>query len=142
MNKSLKELMATYITASDIDLIKIYFKVNDLLEEGIELLTDLNKELTIKLKRKNRLQDEWHTYINVVLYNDIDSKLKGELYNLVYILTFIRELNKEENEKLKNIFKHNKITMCPNWILYYLGIYKGDQAKEMLENVRKVRDDL
>lgn len=142
MNKSLKEIMATHITASDIDLIKIYLKENNLLEQGIELLNDLNKELAIKLKRKNSLQNEWQTYVNVVLHNDLDSKLKVELYNLVYTLTFVRELDEEENKQLKNIFKNNSITMCPNWILSYLGISNSEYDKENLESVRKVRDNL
>lgn len=140
MNKSLKEIMVTHITASDIDLIKIYFKENNLLEQGIELLNDLNKELAIQLKRKIYLQNEWQICVNVVLYNDLDSKIKCELYNLVYTLTFIRELDENEKKQLQKIFKYNKIIMCPNWILSYLGISNSEYDKERLENVRKIRD--
>lgn len=58
---------------SDIQIIERFFKLNDMEEEGIDLVTELSKSKINKLKRKERMVREWMSYLpSKYLYENYD----------------------------------------------------------------------
>lgn len=61
LDSLVKEQKVTNI--SDIQIIKTFFEVNNMEEEGIELITELSKIKIEKLKRKEKIVKEWVSYL-------------------------------------------------------------------------------
>ena len=68
---------------TDIQVIKMFFDLNNMEEEGIELITELSKIKIEKLKRKERIVREWTSYLpSKYLYENYDLGIAGDLHNL------------------------------------------------------------
>lgn len=68
---------------SDIQIIKTFFEVNDMEEEGIELITELSKSKIEKLKRKEKIVKEWVSYLpSKYLYENYDLDTADMLHTL------------------------------------------------------------
>lgn len=68
---------------TDIQIIKIFFDLNDIEEEGIDLINELSKTKIEKLKRKERIVKEWTSYLpSKYLYENYDLDLADKLHTL------------------------------------------------------------
>ena len=82
---SLKKLMdeQKLIGISDMQIIKQFFSINDLEEEGIDLMRELMVSRIEKMKRKHRLAEEWVSYLpSKYLYENYDLDTANKLHNL------------------------------------------------------------
>lgn len=58
---------------SDIQVVKTFFEINDMEEQGIELVTELSKSKIEKLKQKEKFVKEWTSYLpSKYLYENYD----------------------------------------------------------------------
>lgn len=68
---------------SDIQVIKTFFDMNNMEEEGIDLITELSKTKVDKLKRKERMVKEWTSYLpSKYLYENYDLDIADKLHTL------------------------------------------------------------
>jgi len=68
---------------SDIQVIKTFFDVNNLEEEGINLITELSRIKIEKLKRKEAMVKEWISYLpSKYLYENYDLDIADHLHTL------------------------------------------------------------
>lgn len=68
---------------TDIQIIKTFFDLNDMEEEGMELITELSKIKIEKLKRKERMVKEWISYLpSKYLYENYDLDTADKLHSL------------------------------------------------------------
>ena len=68
---------------TDIQVIKMFFALNDVEEEGIELITELSKAKIEKLKRKKQMVEDWTSYLpSKYLYENYDLDTADELHRL------------------------------------------------------------
>lgn len=68
---------------SDIQIIERFLKLNNLEEEGIDLIAELSKSKINKLKRKERMVREWMSYLpSKYLYENYDLEIADKLHVL------------------------------------------------------------
>ena len=68
---------------SDIQVIKTFFDLNDMEEEGVDLITELSKIKVKKLKRKERMVREWTSYLpSKYLYENYELDIADRLHTL------------------------------------------------------------
>lgn len=81
---TLKELVNnSFKDTSDIQIIKAYFTLNDLEEEGIDLINELSKSKISKLKRLHGVAREWVCMLpSSYLYANYDLETADKLHNL------------------------------------------------------------
>ena len=68
---------------TDIQVIKMFFSLNDLEEEGVELITELSKAKIEKLKHKHNVVETWACMLpSKYLYEHYDLDIANKLHNL------------------------------------------------------------
>lgn len=68
---------------TDIQVIKMFFDLNDLEEEGVELITELSKAKIEKLKRRKQMVEDWTSYLpSKYLYENYDLDTADKLHAL------------------------------------------------------------
>ena len=68
---------------SDIGVIRTFFVLNDMEEEGMDLIHELTKSKVEKLKHKQRVVEEWISYLpSKYLYENYDLDIANRLHNL------------------------------------------------------------
>ena len=68
---------------SDIQVIKAFFDLNNMEEEGMELIHELTKSKIEKLKRRQRVVEEWTSHLpSKYLYENYDLDIADRLHNL------------------------------------------------------------
>ena len=68
---------------TDIQVIKMFFDLNDLEEEGIEMITELSKTKVEKLKHKHNVAETWICMLpSKYLYEHYDLDIADKLHNL------------------------------------------------------------
>lgn len=68
---------------SDIQVIKTFFDLNDMEEEGMDLINELSKTKIAKLKYKERMVKEWASYLpSKYLYENYNLDLADKLHTL------------------------------------------------------------
>ena len=68
---------------SDIQVIKTFFDLNDMEEEGMDLIHELTKRKVEKLKRRQRQVEEWTSHLpSKYLYENYDLDMADKLHNL------------------------------------------------------------
>jgi len=68
---------------SDIQIIRSFFDLNDMEEEGIDLIHELTKSKMEKLKQKQRIVEEWVSYLpSKYLYENYDLEIANMLHTL------------------------------------------------------------
>ena len=82
---TLKQLVdeQNFTDLSDIDVIKKFFVLNDMEEEGMNLIHTLTKSKVEKLKHKNRVVEEWTSHLpSKYLYENYDLDAADRLHTL------------------------------------------------------------
>ena len=82
---TLKQLVdaQNFTDLSDIDVIKKFFVLNDMEEEGMDLIHTLTKSKIEKLKHKNRVVEEWTSHLpSKYLYENYDLDTADRLHTL------------------------------------------------------------
>ena len=68
---------------TDIQVIKMFFSINDLEEEGVELITELSKAKIEKLKHRKQMVEDWTSYLpSKYLYENYDLEMADKLHAL------------------------------------------------------------
>lgn len=68
---------------SDIQIIKTFFDLNDMEEEGMDMIHELSKIKVEKLKRKERMVKEWTSYLpSKYLYENYSLDIADKLHTL------------------------------------------------------------
>ena len=68
---------------TDIQVVKMFFSLNDLEEEGVELITELSKVKIEKLKRRKQMVEDWTSYLpSKYLYESYDLDTADKLHTL------------------------------------------------------------
>ena len=68
---------------SDIGVIRTFFDMNDMEEEGMDLIQELTKSKVEKLKRRQRQVEEWTSHLpSKYLYENYDLDIADRLHNL------------------------------------------------------------
>ena len=68
---------------TDIQVIKMFFSINDLEEDGVELITELSKAKIEKLKHKKQMVEDWTSYLpSKYLYENYDLEMADKLHAL------------------------------------------------------------
>ena len=68
---------------TDIQVIKMFFALNDIEEEGIELITELSKSKIEKLRSGNQMVEDWTSYLpSKYLYENYDLETADKLHAL------------------------------------------------------------
>ena len=68
---------------TDIQVIKMFFSLNDLEEEGVELITELSKAKIEKLKHRKQMVEDWTSYLpSKYLYENYDLEMADKLHAL------------------------------------------------------------
>ena len=68
---------------SDIQVIKTFFDINNMEEEGIEMITELSKTKVEKLKRRKQMVEDWTSYLpSKYLYESYDLDTADKLHTL------------------------------------------------------------
>ena len=68
---------------TDIQVIKMFFALNDVEEEGIELITELSKSKIEKLRNRNQMVEDWTSYLpSKYLYENYDLETADKLHAL------------------------------------------------------------
>lgn len=81
LEQLVKEQKLNSIT--DIQIIKTFFDLNNMEEEGMDLITELSKTKIEKLKRKERVVKEWISYLpSKYLYENYDLDIADALHTL------------------------------------------------------------
>lgn len=72
-----------YNEMSDIGVIRTFFDLNDMEEEGMELIYELSKAKIEKLKRERRIVREWTSHLpSKYLYENYDLDIADKLHTL------------------------------------------------------------
>lgn len=82
---TLKQLMEEqkFTGMSDIAVIKTFFDLNDMEEEGMDLIQELTKRKVEKLKRRQRQVEEWTSHLpSKYLYKNYDLDVADRLHTL------------------------------------------------------------
>lgn len=96
---------------TDIQIIKSFFDLNDMEEEGMDLIHELTKSKIEKLRYKQRIVEEWVSYLpSKYLYEDYDLETADMLHALeLDYLSHGCELSKNRlkwaKENIPNILK-------------------------------------
>jgi len=102
---TLKELVQnqSFTGATDIEIIRSFFTINNLEEEGMELIYEISKDKIEKLKRERRMMKEWTSYLpSKYLYENYDLDTADMLHTLeLDFLMNNRELSKSRFEWAK-----------------------------------------
>ena len=68
---------------SDIQVIKTFFDLNNMEEEGIEMITELSKTKIEKLKHRKQMVEDWVCILpSKYLYENYDLDIADKLHNL------------------------------------------------------------
>ena len=68
---------------TDIQVIKMFFDLNNMEEEGVELITELSKVKIEKLKRRKQMVEDWTSYLpSKYLYESYDLDTADKLHTL------------------------------------------------------------
>ena len=68
---------------TDIQVIKTFFDINNMEEEGIEMITELSKTKVEKLKRRKQMVEDWTSYLpSKYLYESYDLDTADKLHTL------------------------------------------------------------
>lgn len=68
---------------SDIGVIRTFFDLNDMEEEGMDLINELTKSKVEKLKRRQRQVEEWTSHLpSKYLYENYDLDVADRLHTL------------------------------------------------------------
>lgn len=68
---------------TDIQVIKTFFDLNDMEEEGMELITELSKIKIEKLKHRKQMVEDWASYLpSKYLYENYDLDTADRLHTL------------------------------------------------------------
>lgn len=68
---------------SDIQIIRTFFELNNMEEEGIDLIYEMTKSKIEKLKQKQRIVKEWASYLpSKYLYENYDLETADMLHTL------------------------------------------------------------
>ena len=122
---------------SDIQVIKTFFDLNDMEEEGMDLIHELTKTKVGKLKRYQRNVQEWASYLpSKYLYEKYNLEIADMLHTLE--LDFLSNGNKLSESRLKwaeeNIPNIKRPQVYFNPLVEYLdekGIrFKGEKPIE------------
>ena len=99
---------------SDIQVIKTFFDMNNMEEEGMDLITELSKTKVEKLKRKERMVKEWTSYLlSKYLYENYDLDIADKLHNLeLDYLSNGGELSKGRLEWAKENLHNIELPKC------------------------------
>lgn len=85
---------------SDIQVIKTFFDLNDMEEEGMDLIHELTKTKVGKMKHEKRIVREWTSYLpSKYLYENYDLDIANKLHTLE--LDFISHGYKLSDSRLK-----------------------------------------
>lgn len=85
---------------TDIQVIKTFFNLNDMEEEGMDLISELSKTKIEKLKRKERIVKDWVSQLpSKYLYENYDLDTADQLHNLE--LDFLSHGGELSNNRLK-----------------------------------------
>lgn len=82
---TLKQLVneQKFSETSDLAVIKTFFDLNDMEEEGMDLIRELTKVKVEKLKRRQRIVEEWVSYLpSRYLYENYDLDTADMLHTL------------------------------------------------------------
>lgn len=82
---TLKQLVdeQNFTSLSDIEIIRKFFVLNDMEEEGMDLIHTLTKSKVEKLKHKNRVVEEWTSHLpSKHLYENYDLDTADRLHAL------------------------------------------------------------
>jgi len=103
-----------YTSISDIQIIKTFFDLNDMEEEGMDLITELSKIKIAKLKYKERMVKEWTSYLpSKYLYENYDLELAHNLHTLeLDYLSHGGELSKLRLEWARENFPNIERPLC------------------------------
>ena len=72
-----------YNGMSDIGVIRVFFELNDLEEEGLDLIHELTQSKINKLKYNQRMVREWTSYLpSKYLYENYDLEIADMLHTL------------------------------------------------------------
>ena len=98
---------------SDIGVIKTFFDLNDMEEEGMDLILELTKSKVGKLKQKERIVKEWTSYLpSKYLYKNYDLDIADRLHTLeLDYLSNGCELSKERLEWAKENIPNIKMPL-------------------------------
>ena len=99
---------------SDIQIIKTFFDMNDMEEEGMDLITELSKTKIAKLKRKERMIEEWTSYLpSKYLYENYDLDIADRLHTLeLDYLSHGGELSKRRLEWARENLPNIELPNC------------------------------
>lgn len=99
---------------SDIQVIKTFFDMNNMEEEGMDLITELSKTKVEKLKRRERMVKEWTSYLpSKYLYENYDLDIADKLHTLeLDYLSNGGELSKSRLEWAKENLPNIEIPKC------------------------------
>ena len=68
---------------TDLQIIQMFFEMNDLEEEGLNLISELTKSKIQKLKKKNQMVREWGTILpSDYLYKNYDLNIATQLHQM------------------------------------------------------------
>lgn len=68
---------------SDIQIVKTFFDLNNMEEEGMELIYELSKNKIEKLKQERRTVRQWTSYLpSKYLYDNYDLEIADDLHTL------------------------------------------------------------
>lgn len=82
---TLKELIKNqeWNDMSDIQVIKTFFKLNDMEEEGMDLIHELTKSKIEKMKQKHQIAKDWASFLpSKYLYEHYDLDTADKLHTL------------------------------------------------------------
>ena len=101
LEQLIKEQKLTGMT--DIQIIKSFFDLNDMEEEGMDLIHELSKTKIEKLKSKERIVKVWTSHLpSKYLYENYDLDTADKLHNLeLDYLSYGCELSKSRLEWAK-----------------------------------------
>lgn len=99
---------------SDIQVIKTFFDMNNMEEDGMDLITELSKTKVEKLKRKERMVKEWTSYLpSKYLYENYDLDIADKLHTLeLDYLSNGGELSKSRLEWAKENLPNIELPKC------------------------------
>lgn len=122
---------------SDIQVIKTFFDLNDMEEEGMDLIHKLTKTKVGKMKHEKRIVKEWTSYLpSKYLYENYDLDIADKLHTLE--LDFISHGYKLSDSRLKWAEENIPNIKMPYWyfrpLVEWLDIkgirFKGEKPIE------------
>lgn len=140
---TLKETVEKYenLGFGDLEIIEIYFKLNGLLPEAIQMLTKLSTELSAGYREKINAMQIRIFQCNAILMNDeLKEQDKQLLLWLADKFTFGSDLSEVEKKDAKRIFDTKKVTFCPRYFVHYILENDDDFGEEELKKVIEMRD--